>query len=61
MDEIQSDYEKDMESNWAIVGLEKEVQKAKDRQKAREELMAFLDENPRFKQFYLLTEAIHKY
>lgn len=61
MDEIQSDYEKDMESNWAIVGLEKEVQKAKDRQKARADLMQFLDQHPLFKQFYLLTEAIRKY
>jgi hypothetical protein len=37
------------------------VEKAKDRQKAREELMAFLEAHPDLKQFYLLSKAIEKY
>ena len=59
--DIQSDYEKDMEANWAMIGLEKEVEKAKDRQKARQDLMEFLNQNPLFKTFYLLCKAVDKY
>lgn len=59
--DIPSDYEADMESNWAMVGLEKEVAKAKDRQKARADLLVFLDSHAEFKQFYLLCKAVDKY
>lgn len=61
MDEISSDYEKDMEANWAIVGLQREVAKAQDRQKAREDLMKFLNSHPDFNLFYLLCRATDKY
>jgi hypothetical protein len=59
--DIGSDYEKDMESNWAIVGLEKEVQKAKDRQLSRERLMKFLDDHEDFKMYYELMKGVDKY
>lgn len=59
--DIESDYEKDMEANWAILGLEKEVAKAKDRQTAREELMGFLESNPAFKRFYMLMKMVDRY
>lgn len=58
---ISSDYEKDMESEWAIEGLKREVEKAKDRQKAREDLTRFLEGHPDFKTFYLLVKAVEKY
>lgn len=59
--DIPSDYEADMEANWAMIGLEKEVSKAKDRQRAREELLSFLETHPDLKRFYLLCKAVDKY
>ncbi len=61
MDEISSDYEKDMEANWAIRGLENEVLKAQSRYNARRELLAFLEANPPFKRFYEMTKAVDRY
>lgn len=58
---IESDYEKDMDANWAIAGLEKEVLKAQDRAEARKQLLAFLYANPPFKRFYELCKAVDKY
>ncbi len=61
MDHIDSDYEKDMEANWAMVGLEREAAKALDRQKARADLLVFLRSHPEFQEFYLLLKAVEKY